>query len=270
MMTDAEIQAGVDRLKPWYHSIHLAKSITTPGKFESENWNMIRRVRSDVDYAGRTVLDLATFDGMWAFEAEELGARLVVATDCQWVSIPNFMFAHSVRRSNVVPFFNVPTHELVRRLDTYRVGRNVLWNGDNPKPTTPGPNFDIIQHLGLLYHVRDPLLSLIQARSVANKDGLLLLETAYLLGEEPTMLFHIEKGRETRFYHGDFATWWAPTLSCLKDMLWASLWEPLEVTMQVLPGKTVGRCCIVARATIDVAPGLLSELGHTHRTLGLQ
>lgn len=269
-MTDAEIQSEVDRLKPWYHSIRLADGIVTPGKFESENWTMIRRVRNGIDYGARRVLDLATFDGMWAFEAEVLGASLVVATDCQWVSIPNFMFCHRVRASKVVPLFNVPTHELIRRLDVYRVGRNVLWNGDNPKPPIISPNFDIVQHLGLLYHLRDPMFSLIQARSAVGEGGLMLLETAYAIGDTPTMLFHVEQGKRCRFYPGDFATWWAPTLSCLKDMLWASLWEPVEESIQTLPGETVGRCCLIARATTDVHPKLLYELGNTHRTPGFE
>ncbi len=45
-------------------------------------WSNARQVRNTVDYRDKAVLDLASWDGLWAFEAEALGAAMVVATDC--------------------------------------------------------------------------------------------------------------------------------------------------------------------------------------------
>jgi hypothetical protein len=39
--------------------------------------------------------------------------------------------------------------------------------------------FDIVQHLGVLYHLPNPMLSLAQCRSVPKESGSLLLEMAF-------------------------------------------------------------------------------------------
>ncbi|WP_353936474.1 DUF1698 domain-containing protein [uncultured Brevibacillus sp.] len=44
--------------------------------------------------------------------------------------------------------------------------------------------FDIVQHTGLLYHVRDPLWTISQARSVVKTGGHLLIETACILDDK--------------------------------------------------------------------------------------
>jgi hypothetical protein len=74
--------------------------------------------------------------------------------------------------------------------------------------------FDIIQHLGLLYHLRDPMLSLAQSRSVIRDGGTLLIETAFDISESPAMQLNVQN----RIYD-DHTTWWTPTLACLAGML---------------------------------------------------
>lgn len=63
----------------WYHTIELPYGIVTPGYFDHrsklENYPIPKSLE------GMRVLDLATFDGFWAFELERRGAREVVAVD---------------------------------------------------------------------------------------------------------------------------------------------------------------------------------------------
>jgi len=80
----------------WYHKIDLGNGIVTPGFNYDPLWDNIRKVRSRIDYQGKTVLDIASFDGLWAFEAEHLGAKTVVATDCLYRTFKNFMFCRDI------------------------------------------------------------------------------------------------------------------------------------------------------------------------------
>ena len=62
----------------------------------------------------------------------------------------------------MIPLCNVPVQDLENRL-------NIV--GFDQK-------FDIVQHFGLLYHLRDPMLSLSQSRKVLSDDGILILKQA--------------------------------------------------------------------------------------------
>lgn len=81
-MTPDEPRSEIAKFPFWYHRIDLllGHGVVTPGHDFEPIWDMIRDTRRFIDYRGKKVLDLASFDEMWAFEAERLGA-LVVAFD---------------------------------------------------------------------------------------------------------------------------------------------------------------------------------------------
>src|SRR3954471_1957 len=64
---------------PWYHTMELAPGVVTPG------WLDTRPVAGTVplprSLTGMRCLDVATFNGFWAFEMERRGAAEVVAID---------------------------------------------------------------------------------------------------------------------------------------------------------------------------------------------
>ena len=62
----------------WYHKIPLPDGTTTPGMDLEPIWDNIRSVRSEVNYEGARVLDIASFDGLWAIEAESAGESALV------------------------------------------------------------------------------------------------------------------------------------------------------------------------------------------------
>ena len=64
----------IEELKPWYHKIDLGNGIVTPGRDWDGLWNAIRKLMDRVDYTDKKVLDLASWDGLWAFEAERVGS----------------------------------------------------------------------------------------------------------------------------------------------------------------------------------------------------
>ena len=78
---------------------------------------------------------------MWAFEAERLGEKTVVATDCQYEAYKNFLVCKEVLESKVIPFYNISPYFLYDRLDVFFQESWV----DKPYERL----FDIVQHLGL-------------------------------------------------------------------------------------------------------------------------
>ncbi len=234
------IKKRMNELPQWYHNIDLGHGIVTPGRGFDGIWNMIREVMAILDYKDKDVLDLGSWDGLWAFEAEKRGAKSVVATDTRMQGAENLLFAKQVLESKVFPLFNAPIQDISNRLKL--VGLD--------------PSFDIIHHLGLFYHLRDPLLSLTQARSVLREGGILLLETAAIDDDERSYMAWNGVGPDFHFY-GPSDTW-APTRLCLKEILLRTKFEPVFEEKWRTYGSShnalksdqfaVERICLIAKA----------------------
>ena len=283
-MDISKIEEFLDKRTYWYHKIQLPGGVVTPGFDLEPIWDQVRKVRSSVDYRGKSVLDLASFDGMFAFEAEQAGAQTVIASDCLYKSFENFLFCREVLGSSCIPYFNVSPYNLTERLDVYF--------NENYDVVSGTKKFDIVQHFGLLYHLRDPMLSLLQARSVIKDGGLLIIETDFVMdSDESKMVFNgIPNAARVR---DNYSVWWAPTKKCLTEMLEASLFSvdaksiseiffdvPSREGGRVLTNSEVvdsrsevrvGRICMVARAEpADVCDAkLVDELRRTYRNPGL-
>jgi tRNA (mo5U34)-methyltransferase len=262
----------------WYHSIDLGDGIVTPGGTEYEPvWANIREARRQVDYEGKTVLDLGSMEGMWAFEAEQLGAETVVATDCFYEEdgplgnpLERFLLCREALHSEVIPFYNVSPYRLSERLDLFLHERR-------PGGPPAERRFDVVQHLGLLYHLRDPMLSLSQSRSVMNPGGLLLIETAVVADDSASyMLFNGVPPDRQRIYKSP-TTWWAPTITCLLEILRASLFRPLEDSMTTTEPYREGEHSLQRAALVCEAVGAEAvpqryyrELTRLYRNPGLE
>jgi tRNA (mo5U34)-methyltransferase len=238
-MTEQEIMdrvAELHRFCPWYHIMDLAPrggGVFTPGwKALEPTWTNIRGVRSRLTYSGRRVLDLGSRDGMWAFEAEALGAGPVVATDIGWTGyLDHMVFCREVLGSKVVPFYNIPVERLTDGLACF-------WR-ENPG------KFDIVQHLGLLYHLEDMMVSLRQARACLKDTGRMLLETAIYTAESfPMARFNSDQG-----VYSDTETFWAPNMPCLDGMLRTAGFEiDTEGVNMLGKDKTIDRVALWAKA----------------------
>ncbi|MGC2855634.1 class I SAM-dependent methyltransferase [Novispirillum sp. DQ9] len=247
----------------WYHKIDLGHGIVTKGLDFEPIWDNIRKTRSFVDYTQMSVLDIGTWDGLWAFEAEKLGAKNVIATDVQATALEKFLTCREILGSKCLPFYNVSPYKLFDGLMPYLHS----FTGDSKKDCVKSNLFDIVQHFGVLYHLRDPLLSLSQARSVMKTGGTLILETAILRNEDqPHMAFNCNAAEKKTIYD-DITTWWAPSPAALSEMLRASMFEPLPETQSIMSD----RLTIAARAvgSSDVARDLWDELGRDYRNPGL-
>src|SRR5438105_15264493 len=78
MSADAPREALAAALeREWYHTIELAPEVVTPGWFDTRG--IVDELPFPATLKGKRCLDVATFDGFWAFEMERRGAAEVHA-----------------------------------------------------------------------------------------------------------------------------------------------------------------------------------------------
>jgi tRNA (mo5U34)-methyltransferase len=205
-MEAAELREGAQRLK-WFHTIDLGEGVVTDGL--SDTPSQLERIALADRLDGRSVLDVGAWDGFFSFECERRGAARVVATDSwswgpqSWSSKEGFNFARRALGS-AVEDIDVDVMDLA--------------------PERVGGTYDLVLFLGVLYHLRHPLLALERVASVTS--GQLILETSVdLLGlRRPAMAFY--EGKELE---GDPTNWWGPNAAAVAAMLRSVGFSRVEV-----------------------------------------
>lgn len=189
----------------WWHSgIDLGDGVITRGRSDP-GANLLPFLGLPDDLSGKSVLDVCAWDGFMAFECEKRGARVAAVDSFAWdkrnaaltmhrTGRDGFDLAHEARRSRVT-YFDCDVLDLEAR-----------WLGI----------FDIVLFLGVLYHMRHPLLAL---ECVAALAGDLLIVETYVMTDDailpiPAMRFY--PGAEL---NGDPTNWWAPNTACVVAML---------------------------------------------------
>jgi tRNA (mo5U34)-methyltransferase len=135
-----EIKARVTELGPWFHNLDLGGVRTAPehflGNYPEVKW---RRFSDAVplDVAGRTVLDIGCNAGFYSMEMKRRGAARVLGVDSEEDYLDQARFAADVNGLDIE----------FCKLSVYDVG-------------SLGERFDIVLFLGVLYHLRHPLLAL--------------------------------------------------------------------------------------------------------------
>jgi tRNA (mo5U34)-methyltransferase len=193
-MDEQELRRRVDEIH-WIHSLDLGHGITTPGL-----WPPLDLPLSGcpTDLRGMSVLDCCAADGGVAFQAERMGAASVLATD-------SFLWGGH-------PGTSKAGFDLAREALGSKVESRYLEVLDH-SPETVGVH-DVVLFLGVLYHMRHPLLALERVFSVTR--NLLVLETHLdmLDYDRPAMAFY--PGAEL---NGDASNWWGPNIAAVDAML---------------------------------------------------
>lgn len=168
------LKAEVERIR-WHHQIDLGNGIITPGYDNSRK--KLGRIGLPDDLTGKTVLDVGAWDGFFSFEAERRGAKRVLATDSfswakgGWGTQDGFNLARRALNSKVEDKF----------IDVLELSPEVIGQ------------FDVVLFLGVLYHMRHPLLALEKVASVTRE--LLIVETVVdcLHSRRPLIAFYPEE-----------------------------------------------------------------------------
>jgi tRNA (mo5U34)-methyltransferase len=181
----------------WYHTLDLGQGVVTKGWEDTP----IRLARLDLPKSceGLTVLDVGAWDGFFSFEAERRGAARVVAADHYAWHGPTW---------STKAGFNLAREALQSRVEDIDV--DVM----DISPERVGGTFDLVLFLGVLYHLRHPLLALERIASVTRR--MLILETVIdLTGfKRPAMAFYPD-----RELNGDPTNWWGPNVAAVEAML---------------------------------------------------
>lgn len=192
---------GID----WYHTIDLGNGVVTPGGFDHAPSLHHYQLPERLD--GVRVLDVATYDGFWAFEFERRGAREVIALDLERVSDLDLPPA---RRRALSP------EELGRRIgEGFELAREALGSKVRRQslsvydlsPECFG-TFDLVFVGSLLLHLTNPILALQRIASVTA--GYALIVECY----HPMV-----PNGFARYEGGVDNVWWFLSLGCVERMI---------------------------------------------------
>jgi tRNA (mo5U34)-methyltransferase len=156
----------------WWHSIDLGNGIVTPGPDPTPA--RLREIQFPDDLSGLSVLDIGAWDGFFSFEAERRGAARVLATDSfcwgqgGWGTKAGFELARRALGSHVEDLTIDPLD-----ISPERVG-----------------SFDVVLFIGVLYHMRHPLLALERVFSVTGGQLILTTQVDLAAIERPAIAFY--------------------------------------------------------------------------------
>jgi tRNA (mo5U34)-methyltransferase len=216
LLSQDEIRQRVDALGPWFHNLDLNGVPTAPthflGDYPNVKWRRFASVVPD-NLEGKSVLDIGCNAGFYAMEMKRRGAERVLGLDSDEEYLEQAKFAADVNGLKIE----------FRKLSAYDVGQL-------------GERFDLVIFMGVLYHLRHPLLALDLIHEHVARD--LLLFQSMLRGD--SRIDRLDKNYDfwtteqfdspgypklhfiENHYADDPTNWWAPNRACVEAMLRSS------------------------------------------------
>jgi tRNA (mo5U34)-methyltransferase len=213
MLSPEQIRAQVEALGPWFHNLNLNGVPTAPshflGDYPKVKWQRFSAAIPQ-DLSGKSVLDIGCNAGFYSMEMKRRGAARVLGIDSDEDYLKQARFAAEVNDIDIE----------FRPLSVYDVG-------------ALGERFDVVLFLGVLYHLRHPLLALDLIREHVVRELLVFQSMqrgsaevgdfaedydfwdkgAFDLPEFPKLHFIEHR------YADDPTNWWVPNRACAQAML---------------------------------------------------
>jgi len=212
-----ELRARIDALGPWFHNIDLGGVWTAPDHFLGDYPNSkFKRFAPHLpaDLSGKSVLDIGCNAGFYSMEMKRRGAERVVGVDSDDRYLEQARFAATTLGYDNIEFRNLSVYDVAAL----------------------GEKFDVVIFMGVLYHLRHPLLALDLIHEHVAGDMLIFqsmqrgsstvtpIEADYPF--EETEIFHESGYPKLHFvereYAHDWTNWWVPNRACAEAMLRAS------------------------------------------------
>ena len=256
-LTASQVRDRVAELGPWFHNMELKGVRTAPHHFlhdyPANKFSRFAHVVPE-DLSGRSVLDIGCNAGFYSLEMKRRGADRVLGIDFDDRYLDQARLAAEVQDADIE----------FRKLSVYDLGKL-------------GERFDLVIFMGVLYHLRHPLLALDLIHEHVAADLLLFQsmqrgpdeifepeidypfsETAHFDRPAYPKLHFIEHR-----YAGDWTNWWAPNASASKAMLRSAGFDLLQ-----RPEEEVFLCRRVDRPTQAgaVYPAPSAHNGHNADT----
>ncbi len=211
--TADRVRQRAAELGPWFHNMQLAGVQTAPDHFLGDYPAVKWRHFADAipaDLTGKTVLDIGCNGGFYSMEMKRRGADRVVGIDFDDDYLAQARFAATVEGLDIE----------FRQMSVYDVA-------------ALGERFDVVFFIGVLYHLRHPLLALDLIHEHVTRDLLVFQsmqrgspdmpevaedypfsETAQFEQPGYPKLHFIEQS-----YSHDNTNWWTPNRACAAAML---------------------------------------------------
>ena len=236
--TPQAIAEEIKHLGPWFHNIRLGGIETAPQHFLVDYPAVKFASFSNAlpeDLTGKSVLDIGCNAGFYSFEMKRRGAERVLGIDTDEHYLRQARFVAKVTNADV-EFQQLPVWQVAQLRET----------------------FDLVIFMGVLYHLRHPLLALDLIHAHVAKDMLLFQSmqrgSRDLIAIDEDYDFNApapfdEPGYpkmhfiEQRYSH-DETNWWVPNRACTEAMLrsagfridaqpehevYLCRWQPVEV-----------------------------------------
>jgi len=208
-----EIQRRVAELGQWFHNLDLRGVKTAPdhflGDYPEVKWQRFAHA-IPADLSGKSVLDVGCNAGFYSIEMKRRGAERVVGIDTDETYLDQARFAANVNEMDIE----------FRNLSVYRIAEL-------------RERFDLVLFMGVLYHLRHPLLALDLLREFVVAD--LFVAQSMVRGSRASVDFPpdfpfweedvFEDQRFPRLYFvehrfaGDPTNWWIPNPTGFEAML---------------------------------------------------
>lgn len=217
-LSGKEILESVRSLGKWFHNIDLKGIKTAPDHFLGD-YPMIkfRNFANSIpmDLTGKTVLDIGCNAGFYSIEMKKRNADLVIGIDSDERYLEQARFASSVLGYEI-EFMNMSVYDVARLAQ----------------------KFDVVIFMGVLYHLRHPLLALdllyenvvgdllIFQSMQRGSDKVEPLDKDYdfwqteIFSHDFPQMYFIEHR-----YSSDPTNWWIPNRACIEAMLRSSGFE---------------------------------------------
>jgi tRNA (mo5U34)-methyltransferase len=216
------IRRRVAELGEWFHNLDLNGVQTAPnhflGDYPTLKWTRFAHA-VPADLSGKSVLDIGCNAGFYSIEMKRRGAERVVGIDSDESYLAQARFAAEVCGVEIE----------WRRMSVYEVA-------------SLEERFDLVLFMGVLYHLRHPLLALDLLREHVVGEHL-LFQSMLRGGEEvhplapdyPFWETSIFEGRGfprmhfmEKKYAGDPTNWWIPNRACVEAMLRSAGFEIID------------------------------------------
>jgi tRNA (mo5U34)-methyltransferase len=214
VLSTQEIEQRVRSMGEWFHNLDLRGVKTAPnhflGDYPTVKWKRFAHAVPS-DLTGRSVLDIGCNAGFYSIEMMRRGAARVVALDSDEAYLRQARFAAEVSGTTGIEFRNMSVYDV----------------------PSLGERFDVVLFMGVLYHLRHPLLALDLLHDHVVGDLLIfqsmlrgstevpLLEDDYPFNETAVFerpgypVMHFVENR----YADDPTNWWIPNRACMEAML---------------------------------------------------
>ena len=210
----------------WYHTLPVGHGIMTPGIFD---YNPLAKLCPfPDDMTGQRVLDVATYDGFWAFHMEDRGAE-VWGTDVGCIGeldIPPPARAVMTEEQLAAP--TGKAFKIAHELRQSRVRREIC-NVYDLSPERMGGKFDVVFCGHLLTDVRDPVRALERVRSVVGGYAL-IIDCFNPFVPRLHMLYKAT---------AQDRTWWAYSFTAMERMINDAGFKKVEVLHKIRCGTDI-------------------------------